>query len=359
MATTTPPATTAENPAFVYQKIAAGADLSKLGKVNIVVAARQNGAEAVKAIHAIGAKAYRYVQTYWFPAGVDYDGLDIGVHQDWAFCQNGSTPVVGRRQAGTKDLTFLDMNERAVHDFFAAQFARLRVEGWDGVFFDRGYASLTGIDTQRAGIWNRASTCTQAPVQPGATFADAYIGMMLEVRKAGMELMFNYGLSPFDSHTPLRPDSRSAACADPSAAACPRLSDAWSIANWVLDEGVAHRDDVAFLTDFAANRANEQDPAHGGRVIGLITSTAVKDVSRESVFFAWSRVKLFAFGVGVGTGDDGCPGVAADAVCNRRMVFPELADTILGRPLDPQPVASMCDGSDAVHCVWTRHYQHG
>src|SRR4051812_34147974 len=54
-ATTTPttaPATTAENPAFVYQKIAAGTDLSKLGKVSMVVAARQNGADAVKAIHA-------------------------------------------------------------------------------------------------------------------------------------------------------------------------------------------------------------------------------------------------------------------------------------------------------------------
>jgi hypothetical protein len=86
----------------------------------------------------------------------------------------------------------------------------------------------------------------------------------------------------------------------------------------------------------------------------------VQDASRDSVFFTWSRVRLFAFGVGVGTGDDGCPGVAAGAVCNRRMIFPELADTILGRPVDPAPVPTNCDGAnDLVHCVWMRHYEHG
>src|SRR5437762_2878304 len=58
--------------AFYYQPINAKTDLSRLGAVDLVITVDQRDeAAAAKAIHAIGARAFRYVQSYWFPAGAD------------------------------------------------------------------------------------------------------------------------------------------------------------------------------------------------------------------------------------------------------------------------------------------------
>ena len=45
------------------------------------------------------------------------------------------------------------------------------------------------------------STCTGQPVTPGATFADAYVGIMAIAKQAGVPLIINYGVSPFDPLT--------------------------------------------------------------------------------------------------------------------------------------------------------------
>ena len=290
-----PPPPARENVSFLYQRLRSAAEVSKLGRAKVVVLGQQNGARAARLVHSTGAKAYRYVQTYWSPAGSTYDGLDIGKERSWTFCSRGSKTLVGRVDALGREWWFLDMNERSVHTYFAQKLAKLKAEGWDGVFFDRGFASLTGFDTEQAGIWNTVSTCTTDPVTRGATLADAYVGMTGEVANAGLELMFNYGVSPFDPQTPLRPDPKNPACGQRDFAACPRIDDAWEHATWILDEGVAHPQDQQWDDDFAANRANEQDPDHGGKTVGLITqNTLAGDTSKAAAYFEWARAKLFA-----------------------------------------------------------------
>ncbi len=349
-----------ENVAFDYERITERSDLTSLGHVSMVVTSRQSDPRAADAIHRIGASAYRYVQTYWFPARPDRDGIDLSVHPEWGFCRSGSTPVSGSRSPGGEALIYADMNERALHTFFATLFTRLRNEGWDGVFLDRGYASLTGIDTERAGIWNLVSSCTEDPVEPGATFADAYLGMAAEAHRAGLKLMFNYGVSPFDEHTPLRPDPRSPSCAVQPAPTCPRLNDGWKDTNWILDEAVTHERDTDWDADFRANFRNETDPEHGGQVVGLITDALLRgDTSRDAVYYEWSRAKLFAIPIAVGTGSGGCANAGPGTVCNRRLSFPELASTTLGAPHDGGPMASSCTPGSTTRCVWIRRYASG
>ncbi|MGZ4712016.1 MAG: hypothetical protein ACXVJ7_13230 [Acidimicrobiia bacterium] len=355
-----PGAATPENVAFEYGAIHADTDLRRLGNVTMVVTSRQRDPRAVEAIHRIGAKAYRYVQTYWFPARPDRDGIDLTAHPDWGFCKSGSAPVIGHRAPGGEPLTYLDMNERAVRDFLRVRFAQLRQQGWDGVFLDRGFAALTGIDTEPAGIWNRTSTCTAQPVTPGATFSDSYLGVAGDVRQAGLELMFNYGVSPFDAKTPLRPNPRASQCATLPNPQCPRLDDGWTNANWILDEAVTHPRDENWAEDFAANSANEHDPAHGGHVVGLITQALMGgDESRAAIFYEWSRARLFAIPMAIGTGSGGCGNVAPGSICNRRLFVPELASTTFGPPVEPAPVAIDCDPGSTIHCTWVRRYQRG
>ena len=148
------PSAARENFAFYYQKIGEGEDLSRLGRVSAIVASQQNGPAAVAAIHQTGALAYRYVQTYWFPSGRSYDGFDVSAHPDWAFCSEGNRPAVGVKGGPQHPWWFLDMNEHAVRDAFAQRFAQLKAEGWDGVFFDSGYASMTGLAEPSSKIWN-------------------------------------------------------------------------------------------------------------------------------------------------------------------------------------------------------------
>jgi hypothetical protein len=359
-ATKSAPTGPPENVAFYYQRIRNEGDVSKLGKVQLVVAGRQNSASAVQAIHRSGAKAYRYVQTYWFPVGGSYDDLDIGQHRDWAYCKNGSRPLVGQTDGQGRAWWYLDMNERAVQEHFAALFQQLKAAGWDGVFFDRGQVALTGLEPQPAGIWDRTSTCTQQPVDPGATMSDAYVGMAGVAATSGLQLMINYGGSPFDTQTPMRPDPRDPACERGDWSQCRHLDDAWQHATWIADEAIAHPRDQQWENDYQANQQNEQNPQHRGQVVGLITTgTLGGEHSRVGVFFEWARVKLFAIPLAVGTGDSGCAKTAPGAVCNRQAAYPELAGLVLGKPLSNAPSSHECDAASQSRCVWTRQYANG
>jgi hypothetical protein len=293
----------AENVAFWYLPVTSTEQMRRLGPVRLVVAGPQNigRPEAAAHIRAAGPEAYLYQQTYWFPLGRRYQGLRIDRHPEWAFCLDGDTPLTVRRRDG-RDWWYLDMNERAVQEHLAARFAELRRQGWDGVFFDRGLAALTGYGQEWPPTWYRTSSCTEDPVRPGATFADTWIDVSALVRRAGLKLIVNYGQSPFDPRVPMRPDPRDPRCVE-RALGCRRLDDGWEHPTLIADEAVAHPRDADWANDFAANRFNEQDPLHGGRVIGLITAgTLGGDLSRDNVYFQWARVKLFAFPLGVPPG---------------------------------------------------------
>lgn len=180
-----------------------------LGSPGVVVTTRSDDeVGTVQGIHALGAKAYRYVQLYWMPEGQEYDGLDIAEHEDWAYCRRGSTPSVGRTtHRGTQDWVFLDANETEVRAYFSDLLADLRDQGWDGIFIDRGQAATQyAADEQGRPIWARPSTCTEDPAVPGATFADAYVGIVRLARATGLGTMVNNGKSPFDPSPSMRPD---------------------------------------------------------------------------------------------------------------------------------------------------------
>ena len=348
----------AEGVTFLYQRVPGPGLARRIGRNRIVVAGPSNQTgRAAASIHATGAKAFRYVQTYWYPTDRSFDGLKISQHPDFAFCTQASDPIVGRTDATGSPWWFLDMNEETVRDHFRSRLEELKRQGWDGVFFDRGYASLTGIDETDGKVWARSSTCTERPHVVGATFADSYVGILGLAHEAGLQTMFNYGVSPFDSVTPLRPDPRNPSCIARDWPRCPRLDDAWNSADYVLDEAVSHSQDLDWNRDFVANQQNEQDPAHGGRVVGLLTNALLKNGDHNVVVYEWSRAKLFAIPVGINTGYTGCP--AGQGPCNRRGVYPELTSMTLGRPIDPNPQASECEPGSEIHCLWTRRYANG
>jgi hypothetical protein len=329
-----------ENVAYFYQRVTSTTDLSRLGDVKLVVAGpQQDDPSAAARIKATGATAYRYVQSYWFPKGSSFDGLDIGAHPDWAFCASGSTPLAGRTTGSGTVWWFLDMNEQPVHQFFLDKFRALKAAGWDGVFLDRGFASLAGDSSHEI---DKVSTCTGQPVTPGATFADAYVGIMAVAKQAGVPLIINYGISPFDAHTPLR-------------------SDAWNVlssSGLVLDEAVSHPRDSRWAADFAVNLQNEQNSQHGGRVIGLLTTATIGTQNRQNVYYGWTRVKLFAIPLGVNTGDAGCANTGG-LPCNQHGLYPELANVGYGPPLSTRPESTQCASGDAIHCLWFRRYEQG
>lgn len=348
-----------ENVAFYYQQIRRDARLTRLGTVKTVIAGIQNdGPGAVAAIHATGAQAYRYVQSYWFPSDRAFDGLDISQQTDWVYCETGDEPKEGRTDANGTVWWFLDMNEEAVHDHFREKFRTLKEEGWDGVFFDRGYASLTGFDAANYGVWDKESTCTEDPVDDDATFADAYVSIMELAREADLPVMMNYGVSPFDANTPLRPDPRDEACIQRRFDECPTLDDAWEATTYVLDEAISHPKVKYWKEDFAANLENEQDPEHGGQVVGLLTTATVGNQDRKNIYYGWSRVKLFAIPLAVNTGDRGCH-AARGQPCNRHALYPELANVTYGLPIEPMPQSRSCVQGSDVRCVWSRRYQQG
>lgn len=354
------PVAPAENLAFYYQAIAGLAHvgaLAKLGRVKTIVGGFQRDSpDAASTISATGALPFRYFQTYWYPRDHLWQGLNIGQHRDWAFCRRGSRPAVGRTDRAGTPWMFLDMNERAVHTYFAAVFRRLVTDGWRGIFFDRGYAALAGIDTHNYQIWNRRSSCTQDPVAPGATFADSFLQIPALARAAGLRTILNYGVSPFDAVTPMRPDPRSPLCAarQPS---CPTRRDVWGATDQVLNESIGHVRHHGWRSAFVANRRSEQDLRFGGRTVGLVTSDHKHRRETKGVYYHWTRAKLFAIPLAVNTGDHGC--ASAPGPCDRNGLYPDLASTTFGAPIDEQPVAARCARHSHERCLWRRRYSRG
>ena len=349
-----------ENVTFYYQQLHSGRDLATLGKVQLVVAAPQtNGKEAAALIKSTGAKAYRYIQTYWLPKSGYSDDPEATNQPDWHFCSEGDTPTVGRTDRQGRDWYFYDMNEKSSLEHLKARLQAIKAEGWDGVFFDRGFAALTGLDDPSVkNVWDQVSTCTADPVKPGATFADAYVGATREAHDVGLEMMMNYGISPFDHSTPLRPDSKNKACRQRHYKKCPQLNDVWSGLDWVLDEGISHPKDIAFLGEYETNLTIEREAAKGRRTVGLLTTGSLGENNRENVFFEWSKVKLFDIPLAVNTGEGGCQGQTV-SVCNRARLYPELANVAFGTPLADKPFKRSCQKKSDANCLWIRRYSNG
>jgi hypothetical protein len=345
-----------------------GSDLSALGSPSVVVTTAKADEEgAVEAIHALGAQAYRYVQFYWAPDDESYEGINLAANPSWAFCREGERQVVGRRTVTDGDRTdwhFIDANEKAVRAEVLEQLERLAARGWDGVMFDRGGAALTNAeDVDGRPVWSARSSCTDDPHAEGATFADAYVATLGLARQAGLRVMLNYGTSPFDPRIPLRPDPSDPGCRTADRQDCTPLDDVWENVDLVLNESIAHPRDEQWERTFEANLRSEQDPDHGRRTVGLLTTHTLggeKGQNRSTVYYEWSRVRLFDLALAVNTGDGGCPdGGTTSGVCNRYALYPELTDLALGAPVDPRPVARACLGSSRVRCLWSRTYDDG
>jgi hypothetical protein len=334
-----------------------------------VTVPQKDEAVAVRRIHELGAKAFRYIQFFWFPEGRKYEGINISRNINWAFCKDGATPRVGRETpkagGGTEKWYFIDGNEKGVQAAAAASLQQVKEAGWDGVMFDRGYAALTGSEPAVAAIWAAKSTCTNKPTGSGRTFADGYLDLVAQAKPKGLDVLLNYGRSPFDTLVPMRPDPANPACQRHDWASCRPLSDVWDKVALVLDEAPAHPHDEQWDADFVANQRNEQDPAHGGNVVTLITEGTLGkgNYNKANVYFQWARIKLFNLPIAVGTGSDGCissaTGKRESGICNRQGAFPELTDLALGHPLSPQPTSQACDAGSKIHCVWQRTYSSG
>jgi hypothetical protein len=352
----------AENVTFWYQDLKPSTDLTPLGHPAIVVLGPQTDeAGAVARVHALGAKAYRYVQYYWLPSGQSYQGVDLATHPDWAFCRTGATKAEGRVASGIP-WYLLDLNERPARDAMLAFTAQVQAWGYDGVMIDRGYAALTaGTDGAGNRIWNRRSTCTADPVVAGRTFADAYVGLTASIHDLGLEVMFNYATSPNDAKLALRPDPSDPRCNLPTTATvtawaqCPRLSDVWPVVTSVLVENFGKTTDERWLEDY---RTGAEAEAKQHPVVGLLKESEVDPAKqRANAYYQWARAKLFPTALAMNVGDDRCNGNGT-SVCQRNGLFPELVDARLGAPTRAQPVASQCVPG-TLRCLYTRTYQLG
>jgi hypothetical protein len=348
------------------EKLTTGADLSFLGSPSVVVTTpKADQPAAIKAIHSVGAKAYRYVQYYWAPDDASYEGVNLADHPDWAFCRSGSTPLLGRvtNQGGHQQKWyFIDSNEDGARAEILKALEKLKDEGWDGVMFDRGGAALTNApDAQGKPVWDTASSCTGHAHQSGARFADAYVNVLGLAHQAGLRVMVNYGISPFDPVMPMRPEPSDAACQQHQWTRCAFTDDVWKYADLVLNESVSFPKDEQWSRSFTANKRSEQDAKHGRRVVGLITTFTLggaQNQTRPKVFYEWSRAKLFDISMAVNTGDGGCPNARTD-VCNRYGTYPDLVNVEFGPPTGKDPVSTSCTGTSKIHCVWTRSYAGG
>ena len=343
-----------------------GSDLSALGHPSIVVATPHGAgdADAVAAIHSIKAKAYRYVQLYWAPGDVAYDGINLREHPGWVFCGPGGTKPVGRTtNGGSRRWYFLDANEKSLRTRVRALMATYKAQGWDGVMFDRGQAATQyGTDIHGHPIWDRRSTCTYDAYKPGARFADAFVNLLGLAHAVGLQAMMNNGRSPFDPVTRMRPDPRSVSCQHAHWSTCRYLTDVWSKVDLVLNEQATRPRDELWSRLFVSNQRSERGTSHNRRTVALITTGSLGGAAnqrRSTVFYAWSRIKLFDLAVAVNTGDGRCAGASSDAVCNRYSVYPGLVDTVMGQTVSSRPASQQCARGSKIHCVWVRRYRQG
>lgn len=348
----------------------------ELGHPAIVVTTpKSDEPGTVQAIHSIDSdestdgvqptKAYRYIQFFWAPDDEEYEGINLAANPGWAFCRDGNTPLLGRKtEGGNVKWHFIDTNEKAVRAKFLSILLGLKADGWDGVFFDRGEAATQyAEDAAGRPVWHRKSSCTGDPYEAGARFADSYVNMLGLAQLAGLDAMMNTGKSPFDPVMPLRPNPDDGDCRDRRWSRCSFISDTWNNLDLALNEAATKPKDQMWDRLFAGNNRSERSSAHGRRTVALITTSSLggaANQTRPNVFYAWSRIKLFNLAVSVNTGDGGCePTSDADAVCNRYGVYPELVNTVFGKPLGTGPVKDRCARGSDIRCLWTRRYAKG
>jgi hypothetical protein len=352
-----------ESAAFYYQQIHADTDLRGLAGADLVVTRSQiDEPGATARLHGLGAQAYRYVQMYWAPAGVPYDGIDLGQTPGWGFCGAGTAATLGRVDSTGFPWFFLDLNERAAWDYAVGFLQTVKGWGYDGIMLDRGYAAtVAGTAPDGTRIWNRASTCTEDPVAPGARFADRYVAFAAAARQAGLEVMFNTGVSPYDERYRSRPDPADPRCDLPLTAsaaawaACPRLDDVAPVATSFLNEGFSAGTDSRFASDLATGA--EAERRGGPPVFGLVKAPGTGPEERREAIYRWARAKLFPLPLAVNTGDDACGG--DPGVCLRNGLFPELSSVRFGAPVDGGPVRDQCVPGSTLRCVYTRVYAGG
>ena len=330
------------NPTFYYggaTRLRVGEDLSALGRPSIVVTTTKGGggdADAIAAIHSINAKAYRYVQFYWVPDDADYEGINLYEHPEWAFCGDGREQGPRKEDnGGSRSWYFLDANEKSLRDHLRSLLDQYKAQGWDGVMFDRGEAATQyAKDIHGRPVWYKKSTCTSDPYKVGARFSDAYVNMLGLAHEAGLQAMMNNGKSPFDPIARMRPDPANASCQKARWSKCQFLSDIWSKLDLVLNESATRPKDIDWQRTFTANQRSEQSASYKSRTVALITTASLRGAQnqkRSTVFYAWSRVKLFDLATSVNTGDGGCGDAPQDAVCNRYGTYPELTNIDFGK----------------------------
>jgi hypothetical protein len=348
-------ASPSESVVFYYQNITPADAPAFQGAAAVVTAGQTSDAQALATIHAAGARAFRYLDFYWYPADATFEGINIGEHPGWAFCEHGRTPLVGRRVGGV-DWYFLDANERPARAALVTYLKHLKSIGYDGIFVDRGSASLRG--PARSIAWH-ASTCTGDPIMTAhRQFANVYVRVLRAANAGvGLDIILNYA-HPFTGAR-LRPDPADPSChGGGPAARCRFLSDVWRWVGSVVDE---HRvPDVgvrAFRAEYRLGMQAESHPApSGGPLVIREVKTRSRDKSR--VYYRWARARLFRMRMFVNTGNDGCGG-SARAPCFHFGTYPLLTRVRLGAPLGVRPVGLRCRGRLPTSCVWIRRYAHG
>jgi len=341
---------------FFYQRIVTGDETLFTGADAVVTSHQADDADAVATIHAAGARAFKYLDFYWYPGDRMFEGIDIGAHLDWAFCSTGSTPLVGRT-LNDVNWYFLDANERPAREALFAYLETLKALGYDGIFADRGSASLNG--PPGALPW-KASTCTGDPVSTKRRrFADVYVNVLRQVsRTVGLRILLNYG-HPYTG-VRLRPNPSNPHCRGVgSHAKCTYRSDIWK---WIDQDVDEHRVGLtgpgSFDADYDLGRIAERhvSPAGVSRVIREVKTTTR---NKNRVYYHWARIRLFQVAMFVNTGDDRCVTSTRPGPCFHQGTYPLLTRARLGRPLGPRPVGLSCRSRSPTSCVWLRRYARG
>jgi hypothetical protein len=317
----------AGNWVWYYQQVQPTDAAKFVGARAVVVASQKDDAAAIAEIHAVRALAFHYVNAYWYPAGRAYQGLDIGQNVDFAFCDSGSDPLLGRTVDGFS-WYYVDLNERGMFDSLVSYLDSLRAAGYDGVFFDLGTLALSS-----GAMPAKVSTCTSDPVVPIASFADSYAEVVKVAAAMGLRVTINYTTSQ-----PLR----------------------WDIAAIVdrtLYETPPDTTLGAFDQSFARRRAEEAAGDGGApRFVEEIKTITLND--RWSAFFEWAAGALWNIDLTINTGDDACAGSNPATLCTRYGTFPELTSVRRGSPLDAYPSSYRCEAGSTDRCLWLRRWRY-
>ncbi len=310
---------------WYYQPVTPSDGAKFIGARGVVVGTQPDDSVAISRIHEAGALAIHYVNPYWYPVGRPYQGSDLAEHPDWAFCQSGSTPMWGRDFWGTP-WDYVDLNEQAMHDQVIAWLQHLKQVGYDGVFFDIGSRAMW-----RGPMPHLKSTCTQDPVQPGATFAQAYAHIVEQAHAMGLRVILNYGMGP--------------SLSKPLAASVDRL----------LHETSSHtRPSVGQFLGLQSDQARTQ-AGQPGYIEELKTK---QSNDRSTAYYEWAEGWLYNVDLDFNSGDSGCPAVLTPgAVCWHYGTFPELTALKRGGQLDAAPTRTHCSAHHKIECLWTRRWQ--